>query len=87
MALPKQPRMYLPLWETLKKHKTVTVSCPAHLHKRVVKAVSKEKWMDAAFKKKEGWRKQFITYTLFPEENKITFRLHCRIEELLANEF
>lgn len=43
-------RIYEPIWDKLKKDKKVTlVSVPA-LHKRIIKAVKKEKNMDILFK-------------------------------------
>lgn len=43
-------RQYQPIWEQIKKHKEATIVAPAHLHKRIIQAVRKEKWRDAGFR-------------------------------------
>ncbi len=78
------PRYYNPIWEKLKKlpeHEaaTVGVSITANrlLHSRIIKAVTKEKWMDIGFKillddkRATMWHTQkhavltfYLTYTL-----------------------
>ena len=78
-------RMYEPVWIALKKHKHVTIRVPPHLHARVIKAVIKEKWLDMPFKKREGWRKMYLTYSIF--ENEITFSLNYRLNEIVAKDF
>ena len=79
-----RPRQYEPIWSALKKHKTITVSSPVHLHKRLIKAVIKEKWLDTSFKKKEGWRKMWLTY--HTRENEVTFQLSYKLTELLPKD-
>lgn len=44
------PRYYSPVWTKLKQNKTVSITAPRLLHKRIVKAVTKEKWMDVGYK-------------------------------------
>lgn len=77
-------RMYLPIWLSLKKHHSVTIRSPRHLHKRVVKAVVKEKWLDSEFKEREGWRMMWLTYTI--HEDEITFNLSYKLTELLPKD-
>lgn len=50
-------RYYQPIWEKLKslsvqdaKEKGVQITAPAALHKRIIKAVKKEKWMDYGYR-------------------------------------
>lgn len=79
-----RPRQYEPIWQALKKHKTITVRCPIHTHARLVKAVIKEKWMDTKFKQREGWRKMWLTYSITNDE--VTFYLNYRLNELMAKD-
>jgi hypothetical protein len=77
-------RLYEPIWLSLKKHKTCTILVPTHLHARVIKAVIKEKWLDNTFKKREGWRQQYLSYHI--SGNEITFKLSYRVTELIAKD-
>lgn len=43
-------RTYEPIWETLKKDNRISITAHPSQHKRVIKAVIKEKWMDSVFK-------------------------------------
>lgn len=43
-------RQYEPVWIKLKKEKQVSITAHRSLHKRIIKAVTKEKWMDDAYK-------------------------------------
>lgn len=43
-------REYEPIWRTLKKQRTVSITANRLLHRRIIKAVTKEKWMDIEFK-------------------------------------
>lgn len=43
-------RQYQPIWEQIKKHNEATIVSPAHLHKRIIQAVRKEKWRDVGFR-------------------------------------
>lgn len=43
-------RQYQPIWEQLKKHGKAKIAAPSHLHYRIIKAVKKEKYMDAAYR-------------------------------------
>lgn len=43
-------RYYAPIWEKLKKEKQVSITANRLLHPRIIKAVTKEKWMDIAWK-------------------------------------
>ena len=78
--------MYAPLWQALKTHGVVTVNAPAHLHKRVCKAVIKEKWMDLDFKMKEGWRMKYLTYRCNAEKNQITFFLNYKLTDVISKD-
>jgi hypothetical protein len=50
-------RTYEPIWVRLKEmketdatHTGVSITAPAALHKRIIKAVIKEKWMDVGYR-------------------------------------
>ena len=43
-------RKYQPIWEQLKLHGTVSLSANPSLHKRIIKAVTKEKLNDLGYK-------------------------------------
>jgi hypothetical protein len=77
-------RMYEPAWLALKKHKTLTLRVPKHLHRRVCKAVILEKWKDKEFNQKEGWRMYWLTYNITDEE--ITFQLSYKLTEILSKD-
>lgn len=80
-------RMYEPIWLTLKKNKTCTIFAPPRYHKRIVKAVIKEKWMDDEFKSREGWRQHWLTYSCNDQTGEITFSINYKLTELLPHEF
>lgn len=77
-------RQYQPIWHALKKHKIVSVRSPRHLHKRLIKAVVKEKWQDNEFKQREGWRMLWLTYSI--QEDVVTFRLSYKLTEILPKD-
>ena len=85
---PKKLRMYEPLWEALKKHKSVTISAPPEKHKLIIRMVSKEKWQDTEFKKKEGWRMYWLSYEFSSQDpTQLTFYLNFKLSEMLPHEF
>ncbi len=77
-------RMYEPVWEALKKHKTVTLNAKPSLHKRIAKAIQKEKWADDSFKQREGWRMMWLTH--ISNGNEITFSLSYKLNELVSKD-
>lgn len=79
-------RMYIPLWEAIKKHSIVQINAPAAKHARICKAVIKEKWMDQEFKQQEGWRMKYLTYSCNAETNTITFFLNYKLTDLLSKD-
>lgn len=84
----KRLRMYEPVWLILKKHKVCTITAPAANHKRVIKAVIKEKWLDTDWKKKEGWRMMYLTWHSHADDpSLITFKLAYRMNDLIAKDF
>jgi len=63
-------RSYEPIWKQLKQDSVVHVVAPPSRHKRIIKAVSKEKWLDTEFRD-TGWTRIVATI----ETDKITFVL------------
>lgn len=81
-------RQYEPIWLQLKAlpqaqaaSKGVSVTAPRALHRRIIKAVKKEKWMDIGYKiliepktallshaQKNSILTFFLTHTLTPED-------------------
>jgi len=43
-------RTYEPIWIQLKSAGKVRIAAPPALHKRIIKAVTKEKWLDMGWK-------------------------------------
>ncbi len=43
-------RMYEPVWKKLRQQGRVSITSPAHFHKRIIKAVKKERGLDLEFK-------------------------------------
>jgi len=43
-------RQYEPVWIKLKKDLRVSITAHRSLHKRIIKAVTKEKWLDDGYK-------------------------------------
>lgn len=81
-------RMYEPIWLSLKKHTTCTITAPTANHKRIIKAVINEKWRDSEWKKKEGWRMMYLTWHTDTESpNLLTLKLSYRTTELVAKDF
>jgi len=68
-------RKYEPIWVALKASGTCTITAPKHLHRRVIKAVIKEKDMDTLYKFQhaEDFRKKVIEKEV--DGSKITFKL------------
>lgn len=72
-------RQYQPIWERLKVHKVAALEAHPQLHKRIIKAVIKEKYMDITYKLllAEAAQKAIISYSI--EDRIITFKLHISI--------
>lgn len=73
-------RYYYAIWKDLKSlpptdasTKGVRISAPRPLHKRIIKAVKKEKWLDLGYKIR--MEPKIATLVVFRENSIITFRL------------
>jgi hypothetical protein len=69
------PRQYEPAWQALKKNGKVRLAVPRPLHKRVIKAILKEKWMDTGFKYEMLEKKIRLRIEYVQEANVITMYL------------
>lgn len=78
-AMSDPSRQYYPIWKQLKLDHEVRVAVPRPLHARVIKAVTKEKWMDIEYKYQlmelQDCRSELVTLV---SNNIITFRLEIR---------
>jgi hypothetical protein len=71
-------RTYQPIWEQLKSNKTnmVRIAAPAKLHKRIRKAVIKEKDIDIIYKSQLlASHKKAILITTNPTASELMFKL------------
>jgi hypothetical protein len=66
-------RKYYPIWSKLKQHGTASIAAHPLLHARIIKAVTKEKWMDTSFKLQVLPYYFAMTYEV--KGNMITFKL------------
>lgn len=68
-------RKYYPAWLVLKTKGKLTVVHPSHLHKRMVKAILKERTMDTGFRLELSEGNKYAKVFATSEGNLITFRL------------
>lgn len=78
-------RYYQPLWEALKKHKSISINASESNHKAIARMISKEKDMDLAFKNAEGWRTMFLRFRTV--QNKLVVTLSYPKKDLLPGEY
>jgi hypothetical protein len=57
-----EDRQYYPIWQDLKANNTARITAPRALHRRIIKAVKKEKWMDIGYKISIEPRKAIISH-------------------------
>lgn len=75
MHMAKKKRLYQPIWEKIRDTGKCSISAPSPMHKRIIKAVIKEKGNDLGFKvlSAEKWRWNKLSYTI--SGSMITFTL------------
>jgi hypothetical protein len=76
----EQMRDYEGIWTRLKKDHEVSITSPRHFHKRILKAVKKEKWMDLGYKLAIEPRRATLAHTRIGSILKFTLHLSL-IEE------
>lgn len=83
-------RQYEPVWVELKKKSTVRLAVPKALHRRIIKAVLKEKYMDFGYRLEQlnknvrlrleySCKDNIITFTL---KKSFTFLSNIKVEDL-----
>ena len=55
-------RLYEPIWQELKQKGTAKLTANRVLHRRIIKAVIKEKWLDIAYK-----------YQIYPQHCRVEY--------------
>lgn len=71
-------RQYQAIWERIKKHGKATLIAPVDSHRRIIKAVQKEKYMDIGFKllqSEKGVKMRLVTGSN-PNSGIITFSVY-----------
>jgi hypothetical protein len=79
-------RKYQAIWEQLKATGKCTVASPVAYHRRVIKAVLKERTQDTLYKFMLSEKKWFVRVYFKRESSKITFSLkvYKSVEEKLG---
>jgi hypothetical protein len=70
-------RYYEAIWEDIKKKEVVRITAPKPLHRRIVKAVIKEKWLDYAYKLELDNYTAILTHSI--SNSIITFKITKRL--------
>jgi hypothetical protein len=68
-----QMRYYQAIWEDIKKKEIVRITAPKPLHRRIIKAVIKEKWLDYAYKLESDNCNVILTHSI--SNSIITFKI------------
>lgn len=71
-------RQYEPIWIRLKQLGEVRLAVPRPLHARIIKAITKEKWMDSGFRFLLSEDGKSSELEFIQEHNVITVRLIVR---------
>lgn len=69
------PRRYTAIWTQIKNTGKCSIAAPAALHPRIIKAVLKEKWMDAGYKYELGENSKRAKMYISRKAGVITFTL------------
>jgi len=75
-------RQYNPIWKRLKAEKKVSVAVPLPLHDRIIKAVTKEKWLDLEYKLQIEPRTATMRHSV--KGAVITFRLYISLPPVIT---
>lgn len=77
---------YKNVWNALKQKGKVTLASPRPFHKRIIKALKKEKYKDVAFKFQLSETNQRAVFTSNSEGNTIEFFLRIETTQLNLEE-
>ena len=75
-------RQYEPIWNALKKNKSVQVRADFRAHKRIYKAVVKEKWLDLGFKIETDPYYAILSHSSKGNILTITMKLHRNLAHI-----
>lgn len=75
-------RRYQPIWNKLKEKGSASIAAHPLLHARIIKAVTKEKWMDDGFKLQNLPYHYILSYTR--AGGMITFHLTRYLSESIG---
>lgn len=73
--MPTPISMYQPIWDALKRDAVCKITAPKALHRRIIKAISKRKNEDVAYKYMMGELGKRATLKYVIENSVITFTL------------
>jgi hypothetical protein len=78
-------RQYQPIWIALKSKGNLKVAIPKQLHRRVIKAVMKERYMDDGFKLEllENEQRCWIQYAAKGEVVEFTLKYSLGLKDIL----
>lgn len=69
-------RTYQPAWNQLKKEGKITISAPSRLHRRIYKAIIKEKWLDSVYHLEHDFNGYTTRLSKTRDGNALTITLH-----------
>lgn len=72
-------RQYQPIWESIKRNKVASLVAPIANHPRIIKAVTKEKYIDEGYKftlAEKGLKSKLIVTRHNKNKQMITFTLN-----------
>jgi hypothetical protein len=80
MSTPEPQRQYFPIWEQIKQTGMCEISTHKAFHRRIIKAVIKEKYMDLGFKLEcsESYPPIVTTMEIKKSASIIKFILHTK---------
>ena len=79
-------RYYEPIWNELKSKRTARISTRPALHRRIIKAVTKEKWMDIGYKISIDPHYSILTHTVRGQIITFTLSLKRDYSHITENE-
>lgn len=79
-------RKYEPAWQQLKTKRNLRLAVPSPLHKRVIKAIIKEKYQDDAYKFERSEQGYWDEIQYHSSGNIITFSLVTRYYQSVSVE-
>lgn len=74
-------RLYYPAWHQLKTNPTepLKIAAPKRSHARIIKAITKEKWLDVTYKLQLSQEGKYAILRSKCDHNMITFTLRISV--------